>query len=113
MSTARVSIRGDKWLMKSLMSKKRKRHACLECQYSTDKKFDLNRHVKTVHKGQKDFKCDECGKSFGQVVHLKRHVYTVHQGQKDFKCDKCAKHFKDHPQEARVHSPQGAERLQV
>ena len=49
----------------------------------------------------------------GQVTYLNTHVKTVHKGQKDFKCDECGKAHRWSTQEARVHSPPGAEGLQV
>ena len=53
----------------------------------------LQRHINTVHEGQKDHKCESCGKSFTQLQSLEIHLHTVHDGNKDHKCESCGKSY--------------------
>lgn len=41
---------------------------------------DMNRHIKTVHDGEKRFSCDLCARCFSRRSGLKRHAYHVHGG---------------------------------
>ncbi len=57
-------------------------HACPLCPYRAAKKFNLDLHRKTKHRGQEeeefDFCCDKCGRPFRTEVALKGHLTTVH-----------------------------------
>ena len=54
---------------------------------------NLKRHIKTIHKGERNYKCDSCGKSLNTSGYLKIHINTVHEGQRNHKCDSCGKSF--------------------
>ena len=66
---------------------------CEICGKSFTQKYSLNRHIQTVHLGEKLFECKTCGKAFGQKADHTRHVQTVHLGEKPFKCKTCGKAF--------------------
>ena len=51
-------------------------------------KYDLNKHVESVHERKKPFKCNNiCDYSCSQKGHLKPHVASVHEVKKPFKCN--------------------------
>ena len=41
----------------------------------------LNTHVKAVHEGKKPHECDICGKKWARKWNLEKHVATVHKNQ--------------------------------
>ena len=57
--------------------------------HSCSQKSNLNRHVESVHEGNKPFKCDFCVYSCTQRNKLNIHVDSVHDGKKPFKCVIC------------------------
>jgi len=63
--------------------------------YICDKEFsfqNLRHHIKSVHEGIKPHKCSSCDKSFSQKIGLKRHIEIVHMGIK-YKCSFCKADF--------------------
>ena len=64
------------------------------CDYSTDVKGDLNKHM-VVHTGVKPFKCiyQSCAKDFTQQGNLDRHINTVHKGSVKYTCPECFEEF--------------------
>ena len=62
---------------------------CNICDYSSIRKYDMERHIETVHEGIKSFQCNVCGYKTGHKSHLNRHVEGVHEKIKPFKCDFC------------------------
>ena len=62
---------------------------CENCDYTCSQKFNLKRHVASVHKGNKPFKCEVCDYNSSQKGHLKQHVASVHEIKKPFKCEIC------------------------
>ena len=51
---------------------------CDECDFSTEKRGNLNRHLRTQHsKGEEDiFKCIVCNRSFPTTTQLGQHIKT-------------------------------------
>ena len=53
-----------------------------KCESCGNKSFStaggLQRHINTVHEGQKDFKCSYCGKIYTHATQLKTHIKNVH-----------------------------------
>ena len=62
---------------KSLIHKKRSLHTCSICGYQSDRKANLEQHLR-VHTGERPFKCELCSKAFTQRSTLKRHLDNVH-----------------------------------
>lgn len=89
-------------------------YSCSDCQYVTDRKNNLKRHIVTMHERctkvleccekvfankallrehvrschSHGYDCKVCGRTFCRKALLKRHI-TVHSGQKDFVCGLC------------------------
>ena len=81
-------------------------HEKIKCDYC-DKSFsqiaNLNRHIRTIHKGQNNYKCESCGKLFTRNDNLKLHIHTIHEstkekfpkaGQDFFPCSSCKIKFR-------------------
>ena len=60
-------------------------HSCLQCSSKFKRKFDLTRHIKSVHNPEK-IKCEHCESSFGRKDDLARHKRRKHTLQK---CEEC------------------------
>ena len=75
---------------------------CAECDYYSDKKDRMRRHVKTVHLREKPFSCQLCPYSGARKDKLKRHMETVHSDEKPFKCDFC-NHVTNRKDKIKVH----------
>ncbi len=56
-----------------------KKFTCQLCNFSTDLKTSINRHVRSNHLKVRKFKCDECTKRFCEKRDLRKHVakYTT------------------------------------
>mmetsp|Transcript_8558 Transcript_8558/g.25721 ORF Transcript_8558/g.25721 Transcript_8558/m.25721 type:complete len:458 (+) Transcript_8558:1061-2434(+) len=66
---------------------------CKTCGSAFRGKYEMQRHVKSVHERRRDHKCSNCTKSFSQRGHLNEHNRSVHQGDGEFSCAKCSKSF--------------------
>ena len=75
------------------VQKGRKAFQCENCDYSSDDKSKLVRHVSSVHKGKKPYLCDKCDNKFSEISDLKRHISSVHEEKKPYKCDRCESRF--------------------
>ncbi len=58
--------------------KVKKKYACTYCPFSTNRKSNIERHLRT-HTGEKPFPCAVCGFRFGQRSHLNVHMRNRHQ----------------------------------
>jgi uncharacterized Zn-finger protein len=72
-----------------------KKHKCTYegCDKSFKDKGHLNRHIRTVHEGDKPHECEICNKTFGQKGYLDTHIRTVHEDDKPYECKICNKSF--------------------
>ena len=57
---------------------RKRSYFCNSCEKSFFRKYDLNLHEDTVHKGIKRFKCEMCSQCFAQKGVLDRHVQSLH-----------------------------------
>ena len=76
-------------------------------EYST--KFNLKRHVESVHMHLKKFQCSRCQSLFSSKQSLKEHLH-IHSGAMPFKCSICEKNFRQASQlslHKRVHMLEG------
>merc|ERR1712113_676551 len=82
----------------------KKEFSCEYCMYSTNRRSDLNRHIR-AHTGENLFHCGKCDYKTARKSDLRRH-FLLHSGEKQFKCGVCAftttrkqvllKHMKHH-----------------
>lgn len=59
--------------------------------YST--RFNLKRHVETIHQKKKKHQCSECLRWFASKQNLVEHIYT-HTGDRPFECTICGQAFR-------------------
>ena len=72
--------------MDDMLSEK-KEFQCEYCNYSTNRRSDLNRHVRG-HTGENLFHCVKCDYKTARKSDLRRH-HLLHAGEKPFKCGVC------------------------
>ncbi|XP_031639862.1 zinc finger protein 84-like [Contarinia nasturtii] len=72
-----------------------KRFHCKVCEYSSNRKWNFNVHMRT-HSGVKQYRCDICPKAFTSMQNLKNHK-MAHTEQVPFHCRGCLSGF---PQKA-------------
>ena len=68
---------------------KEKSHQCLICNAMFDVKSALNKHVKSVHDGEKLLQCPSCDYNTLRTSALKDHISAVHEENKPFQCLRC------------------------
>lgn len=100
-TTSYVQLLAGEALEKHIRSKQvvnrslKKKWACTLCDYSTDIKTGLRRHILT-HTKAKPHKCGECGKCFTRQDSLTRHHKSIHTKESKYKCDFCSKTYTRH-----------------
>lgn len=57
------------------------------------RKFNLERHVSTVHNGESRFECDQCEQKYKRKRDLDRHVNETHLKVRPFVCGECGLSF--------------------
>ena len=73
--------------------KRRKPATCQCCNKTILGKYQLQKHIDTVHSNGKKFECEKCQKAFKQLPNLTRHINTFHFNIKNFHCPVCEAAF--------------------
>ena len=61
---------------------------CGQCGKYFSEAYNLKRHIRRIHDGQRDYECKSCDKSFFEEYDLKRHIRRNHEDDdKDSKAD--------------------------
>ncbi|KAI8975473.1 hypothetical protein BDF20DRAFT_914398 [Mycotypha africana] len=75
-------------------AKEPKLYQCHICGLISKRRYNLNTHIKTHDKNRtKDFPCPQCHKAFDRRHDRDRHLATVHRGERSFSCKHCKNHF--------------------
>lgn len=75
-------------------AKETKLFQCPLCDHVSKRRYNLSTHIKTHDKARvKEFDCTQCNKSFDRRHDRDRHLATVHRGEKSYTCDHCTAHF--------------------
>eukprot|EP00189_Rhodosorus_marinus_P003381 CAMPEP_0113966658 /NCGR_PEP_ID=MMETSP0011_2-20120614/8445_1 /TAXON_ID=101924 /ORGANISM="Rhodosorus marinus" /LENGTH=530 /DNA_ID=CAMNT_0000979351 /DNA_START=21 /DNA_END=1613 /DNA_ORIENTATION=- /assembly_acc=CAM_ASM_000156 len=75
------------------------RPECHICGATFSRKYEVNRHIKIVHRAVKDHVCHICNRAFALRQHLNSHIDAVHEKKRDCICKICGMGF---PTEAKV-----------
>ena len=62
---------------------------CPSCEKVYISNFNLELHVRRVHKKEKQLACEHCGKSFFRDRELREHIISIHDKIKPFICELC------------------------
>ncbi|KAI7867138.1 hypothetical protein BDF14DRAFT_1688831, partial [Spinellus fusiger] len=64
------------------------------CHSKFSRRYNLGTHIKTHSKDrQKDFTCFICTKGFDRKHDCDRHIATVHLGERSYACTHCTSSF--------------------
>mmetsp|Transcript_17430 Transcript_17430/g.70648 ORF Transcript_17430/g.70648 Transcript_17430/m.70648 type:complete len:467 (-) Transcript_17430:1426-2826(-) len=66
---------------------------CPACPSDFKRKYEMTRHFRTVHLGERGFSGEFCYKKFIHKTHLRTHVVSVHIGVSEAFCPSCGKGF--------------------
>ncbi|XP_058815868.1 zinc finger protein 595-like isoform X1 [Topomyia yanbarensis] len=87
---------GSRKALKLHRKSKFKDFICDKCGVTMASSFQLQQHMKKIHKKievQRDFKCDECQRSFVNAENLRRHKERGHTSVEEYVCTICGKEF--------------------
>ncbi|KAI8387026.1 hypothetical protein BD560DRAFT_486572 [Blakeslea trispora] len=74
--------------------KEAKLYYCHLCDHVSKRRYNLGTHIKTHDKSRvKEFGCPQCNKAFDRRHDRDRHLATVHRGERSYACSHCATHF--------------------
>lgn len=66
---------------------------CPHCGSTFKRRYEMDRHVRSIHLKQKRHQCEVCSKEFFQRSHLKVHMEAVHEQRKSDMCNICGRLF--------------------
>jgi Zinc finger, C2H2 type len=71
-------------------SASKKNFKCKMCtNFTCNTNSLLQRHIDTVHHGQRLFECTYCKSTFGLKSNLNKHVKAVHEKKRPYSCEHC------------------------
>ena len=62
---------------------------CEFCEFETEDRIEMAKHVRISHPAEKQFKCSFCSYSTNHSFVMKRHIMAIHKKIKPFKCPYC------------------------
>lgn len=68
-------------------------YSCPICNIPIKRKYDVQRHIRSVHEKRRDFQCPQCLRAFLRSSHLKDHMRGTHPDTSENMCVLCGKHF--------------------
>lgn len=74
-------------------AEKKPTYYCPICNASIKRKYDVQRHIRSVHERRRDFQCTRCPQAFFRSSHLKDHMRGAHPDTSENMCPRCGKHF--------------------
>ncbi|KAI8992602.1 hypothetical protein BDB01DRAFT_778998 [Pilobolus umbonatus] len=75
-------------------SDKEKQYKCPLCPLVSKRRYNLTTHMKTHDRNRiKEFACSQCHKCFDRRHDRDRHLATVHRGERSYVCTHCSTHF--------------------
>ena len=74
-------------------SQRRQLYQCETCDFKSNKKYSLIRHVKHIHDRSDAYRCKTCGKTEIEKCRLKEHIEVEHEGRR-WICEICGSPFK-------------------
>lgn len=77
---------------KHIKSHGKYRYQCLVCSRWFEKRYQLNAHHKT-HSGVKSFKCTVCDRRYTTQANLDRHIRIIHKRDRQHTCSTCQRTF--------------------
>mmetsp|Transcript_10147 Transcript_10147/g.19903 ORF Transcript_10147/g.19903 Transcript_10147/m.19903 type:complete len:165 (-) Transcript_10147:1034-1528(-) len=93
-------FRGNETIFDRLSLKVNMDHRAFKCQVGCcnehfSSKYNLQRHVNSIHLNIRRFHCDVCNKRFTSKQTLTEHVY-IHSGERPFQCSisGCLRNFR-------------------
>ncbi|KAG1455302.1 hypothetical protein G6F56_007101 [Rhizopus delemar] len=89
-----VAKEKKKTTKKKIAKKTTQNFSCPHCGHVSKRRYNLGTHIKTHDKNRiKEFGCTECPKRFDRRHDRDRHLATVHHGERSFVCKDCSLHF--------------------
>lgn len=65
---------------------------CDYCDGMFSNKYNLSKHVRAIHMGERPYKCSDCDHAFAQKDNLISHQAT-HLSERSFSCNQCEKNY--------------------
>lgn len=66
----------------------------LPCDIRHQQRGNLNKHIRSIHRKERNFSCDQCDATFPFRNGLKEHVRMRHTDERPYGCNKCPSSFK-------------------
>lgn len=90
--TCGANFRSRSEYNKHIKSHAKYRYQCSLCSRWFEKRYQLNVHHKT-HSGVKSFKCTLCERRYTTQINLDRHIRIIHKRERQHTCSTCQQTF--------------------